>query len=647
MKSLLVITTIFSTVVFANDMVDLTSWSQVGASANGVWTISSNKDSVFQSINGKPTAFMSTEKYDYRTFKGVIRVEDNGADDDYIGMILGDPTTQFYIFVWKKGATGGVQDGFTLIRFDGAFDNVVNYGWSVFDVESGPNKILAKQTGVGWVHDRNYEFEMQVYADRIVTKIDGQTIFDVTGLTIPKSRFGFYNWSQSHVRYNSIRQLHPPIAKNITLDVSQGSEKTVTGSWTDLNLDDNHTCEIADQPAHGTVVLYPPCNFTYSPDPDLDGEHTFSYRVTDQDGLNTKGIVTANVLSLGTQFVWPSSIVAGKEHVIELNVKAEDSSQFPSPTFRFENLPSWASFRNGDQLILRPDADDVGTYHDLRVFTSNTLYSDQFIAELDVQVIAHPSNIDFLNQTFDIIPSEPILLSSSDTQFVELKIPPLISHERNQVEGLHELIVKAGIDNLSSITIQGVEINPGESESIMVHLDSEGTTLPLHYSSTQIGKSDFEFELPWLDSPSDARYVIQRACNDASSSRCYINLSMDRHFAPNGEVQAIIRTKAGEYTSYSFDADNWQNSSLLSALQQIGSGDILALNINVLNANSRAFIARVSGLLAHLEFGNDIPPGADLAVILYRHGNGVLEQGYGYENQWGVHRVSWILPTFW
>lgn len=643
MKIVFLMSILLSLAANANDMVDLGSWRQVGASANGAWSVSSDRHSVFQSINGHPTAFMSTETYDYRTFKGAIRVEDNGGDDDYIGMILGDPSRDFYLFVWKKGATGGVQNGFTLIHFTGAFDQVAGYSWPVFDVESGPNKILAKKPGISWAHNRFYDFEMQVYADRIVTKIDGQTIFDVEGLTIPKSRFGFFNWSQSNVRYNSIRQLYPPIALDKSIEVSQGTNKTIIGSWTDENRNDTHTCELADPPQHGIVIFSPPCSMIFSPNPDVDGVDTFSYKVTDQDGLNTKGIVTANVLSLGTQIEWPSSVVAGQEYIISLNNLASGTPQFPSSTISFENRPAWVTKR-GNSIVLNPTKENIGTYKDFRLFASNSLYSNKMIAEVDLQVMAPVSNFDYSNQKFEIVPSQPILLSGKDKQLASLEIPPLISHELNQVEGVHQLVITADADNLSSITVEGITIDAGQSASIEIDLDVKGTSVPLDYSTTLEGKSTFEFEFPWLDSPYDSRYLIQMACSESTSSRCRPLLKMDRRSTGNGDIQAMIRTVEGTYFDYAFATQDWQDSGIVDVVNQMNVGDVLAINLNTLNEQSRAFIVELDRYLQGSNVSSSIPESADVAIIAYRHGDGVLELGFELPNNWGVHRVNWIPP---
>ncbi|MEZ9856681.1 hypothetical protein AB4347_22020, partial [Vibrio breoganii] len=125
-----------------SDRVNLHTWKQYGAAASGNWAVSADGQSVYQSINGAPTAFMSANKYEYRTFKGIIQVDTGAGDDDYIGFIYGDPTAGgFYLFSWKKLPTSA-DSGFSLIYFDGTLDQMSDYGWTVHDVEQGKNTIL-------------------------------------------------------------------------------------------------------------------------------------------------------------------------------------------------------------------------------------------------------------------------------------------------------------------------------------------------------------------------------------------------------------------------------------------------------------------------------------------------------------------------
>ena len=50
--------------------IDLNSWSQQGVAGNGNWAVSADGSSVFQSINGNPTYFVSDDEYLNTRFDG-------------------------------------------------------------------------------------------------------------------------------------------------------------------------------------------------------------------------------------------------------------------------------------------------------------------------------------------------------------------------------------------------------------------------------------------------------------------------------------------------------------------------------------------------------------------------------------------------
>src|SRR5690606_6053488 len=68
--------------------IDLNTWEKRGPSANGNWTVTPDGSSVFQSINGDPTFFVSPDNQINKTIRGSIRVETT-TDDDYIGFVFG------------------------------------------------------------------------------------------------------------------------------------------------------------------------------------------------------------------------------------------------------------------------------------------------------------------------------------------------------------------------------------------------------------------------------------------------------------------------------------------------------------------------------------------------------------------------------
>jgi len=202
--------------------IDLNTWSQEGPGGNGNWTVQGGGDSVFQSINGNPTMFVSPNQLFNTNIVGSFGVE-TGGDNDYIGFVFGfgaSDTDPFLLFDWKQGQQSGSAPGFTLSRVTGGASNVPfgNHQTSVF-----PNyDVLATNTGVGWEDNVVYDFDLLYQSNRIKIDItggtgafqNGATVFDING-TFASGRFGFYNFSQPSVRYQGLtEEFVPPQPRN-------------------------------------------------------------------------------------------------------------------------------------------------------------------------------------------------------------------------------------------------------------------------------------------------------------------------------------------------------------------------------------------------------------------------------------------------
>jgi len=214
---------------------DLNTWNQQGASANGVWTVSAGGTSVTQSINGDPTFFVSPGDFSNIAINGNFLVNAS-SDDDYMGFVFGyqsplagDPNDdyEFFLFDWKKSdqseADGLASEGFNLSRVSGqvsgfspfwAHDDATapDADFDVIDTDYGPTR--------GWVAGVSYAFTLLYEDDRIRIDIaggtgdfaGGETIFDISPADVPgltefaAGRFGFYNYSQSNVTYQGFTE---------------------------------------------------------------------------------------------------------------------------------------------------------------------------------------------------------------------------------------------------------------------------------------------------------------------------------------------------------------------------------------------------------------------------------------------------------
>jgi len=182
--------------------IDLSSWSQWGPSSNGNWEVSADHTNVLQKINGDPTYFVSSADYSNTTFNGSFGVETTG-DDDFIGFIFGaTDSNNFFLFDWKQADQWGASEGFTLSQVSGTdvdFWNHTGSDITVLETDYGSTK--------GWADNTVYDFTLDYTTTSITIAIDGANIFSLSGMSNnPDGKFGFYNYSQSYVRYQGFEQ---------------------------------------------------------------------------------------------------------------------------------------------------------------------------------------------------------------------------------------------------------------------------------------------------------------------------------------------------------------------------------------------------------------------------------------------------------
>lgn len=208
-------------------VINLTTWSEQGPPANGTWTVAAGGSSVFQSINGNPTFFVSPNNFINTTFQGKFGVETT-SDDDYIGFIFGSTsavtatTSNLFLFDWKQLAQSGSQPGFTLSKVTGGADSIP---FGDHHLDATGYDVIATDTGIGkgWLDNTVYDFFLTYQTNRILIELAGgqfsskTTIFDVSNPANdnPSGTFGFYNFSQQSVRYQGFTEdVAPPPPPN-------------------------------------------------------------------------------------------------------------------------------------------------------------------------------------------------------------------------------------------------------------------------------------------------------------------------------------------------------------------------------------------------------------------------------------------------
>ncbi len=294
--------------------VDLSNWKQEGLLDNGNWEVTGEQNQfVTQSVNGDPTFFVSPFNFINGTVDGTIQVNTSG-DDDYIGFVFGyqSPVTdsgdatndyEFLLFDWKQSNQNPSLEGYTLSRLTSP---VSPDFWGHTPSEDFEVITTDYSTSKGWNDFQEYDFSLTYTTDRILIKIDNETIFDVEGEFDP-GRFGFYNYSQEAVKYGNFRATglssDIPIA---TPDVYNATEDTPLTIPTASGLLKNdislnlatlsiYQPELITDTLNGTIDINEDGSFTYTPSENFAGEDSFSYRAFDGNNFSALATVTLNV----------------------------------------------------------------------------------------------------------------------------------------------------------------------------------------------------------------------------------------------------------------------------------------------------------------------------------------------------------------
>ncbi len=220
------------------ERVDLRTWRREGDLATalpGTWTVATDGSSVFQSVNAsRPTYFVSPDQFENTTIRGRFQIDPGAGDDDFVGFVFGylapvaangdaGARAEFLLLDWKKLAQAGAVPGFRLAKVSGTLASAdTNELWThTSSANCTITQLGAAPIAPSWVEGVTYNFELIYFSDRIVISLQGgdgpfatkQQLFDVRLANLPPGlfppggfppgRIGFYNYSQSRVRYSS------------------------------------------------------------------------------------------------------------------------------------------------------------------------------------------------------------------------------------------------------------------------------------------------------------------------------------------------------------------------------------------------------------------------------------------------------------
>ncbi|MQY42871.1 VPLPA-CTERM sorting domain-containing protein [Epibacterium sp. SM1969] len=207
--------------------VDLSGW--ISEEANGErgsnWNVQgAGNDSVFQTQNSRPSVFFDSGALDRGTsLEGEIRVETT-SDDDFIGFVLGydtgefdGSTSDFWLIDWKQADQSfpGLGTSFAGMSLSHVTGNVGAADELDFWQHTGVVNEVQRATtlgSTGWNDNQSYNFKLTFTANLIEVFVDDQKELSFAG-SFGDGAFGFYNYSQSQVRYAGITedQLPAPV----------------------------------------------------------------------------------------------------------------------------------------------------------------------------------------------------------------------------------------------------------------------------------------------------------------------------------------------------------------------------------------------------------------------------------------------------
>jgi len=217
--------------------VDLSTWTAesypaVSGFGAGVWTVSGDGSSVFQSVNGQPTMFYSDFNAINTEVTGTINV--SGSDNDYIGFALGfspgdssNADADYLLLDWKRGTQsfnfGAPSDitpgstalaGLAVSRVTGL--PTADEFWGHVDFTENPaggvTELARANTlgSTGWLTSTDYDFTFVFQSNRLQVFVDGVSEIDIAG-SFNDGRLAFYNFSQAGVTYSAFTTMPAPV----------------------------------------------------------------------------------------------------------------------------------------------------------------------------------------------------------------------------------------------------------------------------------------------------------------------------------------------------------------------------------------------------------------------------------------------------
>ncbi|MCC6750040.1 MAG: hypothetical protein IT371_20410 [Deltaproteobacteria bacterium] len=201
---------------------DLSGWQIVqfpltdSSQAPASYTFASQGLKATQTVNADPSVLLHNKVFGAVTVRGRFTVASTVTDDDLIGFVFGwQDASHFYLFDWKgatqsNGTCGVATAGMTVkVMSQATKSTLCKDFWP--SAGSAGMKVLSPVSANlgGWVKGKPYDFELVFGGGKFtITVRDGTTVkatISVTDSTFTSGKFGFYNYSQNAVTYESFQ----------------------------------------------------------------------------------------------------------------------------------------------------------------------------------------------------------------------------------------------------------------------------------------------------------------------------------------------------------------------------------------------------------------------------------------------------------
>ncbi len=346
--------------------INLDNWVQdvnfaPGGQGPGRWNIAGDGLSVLQVINSRPSAFISDFAFENAQIKGKFKVETR-SDDDFIGFVFGvQDRNHYYLFDWKQNKQGQANRGMTVKLVNKEPGDSGPGLWATYHPTF---ETLWHSSTYGWRDFVEYDFILTFYPGEFtITVMEGNKTLESVTIqddTYTSGKFGFYNYSQSHVRYRGF-SVETLADRNYEYDVDAFDPD-----------DDNLTYSLVDAPQAMSINPVTGLIEWQTTTADVGG-YPVSVRVEDPQGAWDEQHYDLAIIHELPVFISQPTTVAYIDQLYVYDAQAVDPNPEDVLTYSLVNAPNGMTINSESGVVeWNPTILDLGSY-DITVRVTDTL----------------------------------------------------------------------------------------------------------------------------------------------------------------------------------------------------------------------------------------------------------------------------------